>query len=129
MRLLLDTHYLLWATVLSDHLTLAERRTIESHDVIVSAVSLWELRIKWQTLGRDGGPKGPADPADVREGLDRLGVEIVPLTAGQSVATLAHPMLHRNPFDELLLVQAQELDAKLLTRDGKLAGHPLVFAP
>jgi PIN domain nuclease of toxin-antitoxin system len=51
--------------------------------------------------------------------------ELLPLTARHASAALASPLGHRDPFDELLLVQAQEEGMRLLTRDAKLARHPL----
>ena len=51
--------------------------------------------------------------------------ELLPLTARHAAAVLTHPIGHRDPFDEVLLVQAQEEGMRLLTRDEKLAGHPL----
>lgn len=127
MKLLLDTHYVLWTTVFADRLTIAEQRLIEANEPVASAMSLWELRIKWRTLGADGRPKGPADPADVLIGLERLGIETVPLTAAQACAVLRHPISHKDPFDEQLLIHAQELDARLLTRDSHLRDHPLAY--
>jgi PIN domain nuclease of toxin-antitoxin system len=54
-----------------------------------------------------------------------MGWEILPLTAHHAAAELADPIPHKDPFDELLLVQAQEEGMRLLTRDTKLEGHPL----
>lgn len=127
MRILLDTHYLLWATVFADRLTRAEQALIESSDVVVSAVSLWELRIKWQIRNRHGERKGPVDPAELLDTARALGWEVVPLDADQATRSLAVPVAHRDPFDAQLLIQAQELGVKLLTRDGDLAGHPLAL--
>ena len=50
------------------------------------------------------------------------------LTAVHAAAELAQPLGHKDPFDEWLLVQAQEEGMRLLTRDAKLTGHPLAFA-
>lgn len=127
MKLLLDTHYVLWVTVFADRLTVAEQRLIEANGPVASAMSLWELRIKWETLGRDGARKGPADPADVFEGLTRLGIETLPLTPDQACTALKHPIGHKDPFDEQLLIHAQEIGAKLLTREGRLLEHPLAY--
>lgn len=128
MRILLDTHYLLWATVFADRLTRAERALIEAGDILVSAVSLWELRIKWQTRNRHGERKGPVDPAGLLTTARALGWEVVPLDADQATRSLSVPVAHRDPFDIRLLIQAQELGVKLLTRDGELTGHPLVLS-
>ena len=127
MRLLLDTHYVLWVSVFADRLTVAEQRLIESNETIASSMSLWELRIKWRTLGADGRRKGPADPADVLAGLARLGIETLPLTAAHACAVLQHALPHKDPFDEQLMIHAQELGARLLTRDSRLLEHPLAY--
>jgi PIN domain nuclease of toxin-antitoxin system len=127
VRVLLDTHYVLWFTVLADRLTPAELAIADQHELVASAVSLWELRIKWDTMDRTGNRKGPTDPVDVAEGLARLGVEILPLTARQACTRLNHPIAHRDPFDEQLLIHAQSLGAQLLTRDRALLDHPLAF--
>lgn len=127
MKLLLDTHYVLWVTIFADRMTVTERRLIESHEPIVSAMSIWELRIKWRTFDGNGERRGPADPLDVREGLARLGIDVLPLTADLACATLRHPMRHKDPFDEQLLIHAQELGVKLLTRDSDMLEHPLAY--
>ncbi len=51
------------------------------------------------------------------------------LTPDQAAASLKHPTPHRDPFDEILLIQAQELGVRLLTRDRLLIGHPLALMP
>jgi PIN domain nuclease of toxin-antitoxin system len=51
----------------------------------------------------------------------------LPLTAHHAAAHLNFPLKHKDPFDELLLVQAQEEVMRLLTRDSKLAGHPFAL--
>ena len=79
------------------------------------------------TLDRSGNRKGPADPLDVAEGLTMLGVEMLPLTPVQACARLDHPIAHRDPFDEQLLIHAPSVGARLLTRDRLLTDHPLAF--
>lgn len=96
--------------------------------LVLSAVSVWELRLKWHSFHISGGRKGPVHPASVVEFAAAVNWEFLPLTARHAVADLAHPLNHKDPFDELLLVQAQEEGMRLLTRDSKLAGHPLAVA-
>ena len=69
--------------------------------------------------------KSPYDPDDVIAMLREHRVEFVPLKAHHAACSLETPIPHRDPFDELLLVQAQEEGLKLLTADRHLAGHPL----
>lgn len=127
MTLLLDTHIALWLVRDPSVLRPAELAAIEANDPLVSAISLWELRLKWDRVTPSGGRKGPADPVEIRTGLDILGIDIVALTPDQASASLRHPTQHRDPFDEILLIQAQELGASLLTRDRLLIDHPLAL--
>ena len=57
-----------------------------------------------------------------------MGWEFLSLTARHAAAELVHPLKHKDPFDELLLVQAQEEGLRLLTRDSKLGYHPCSIA-
>ena len=125
MRLLLDTHIVVWTTLDPDALTKAERTRMAEADMrlVLSAVAVWELRLKWNSFDPLGRRKGPIDPASVTAFAKAMDWELLPLTAGHA-AELAQPIGHRDPFDELLLVQAQEEGMLLLTRDAKLIGHP-----
>jgi PIN domain nuclease of toxin-antitoxin system len=126
MRLLLDTHIALWAALDPDALTAGERRRMEDSaaPLVLSAVAVWELRLKWHSFHVSGARKGPVDPAAVVTFAAALNWEFLPLTARHATAMLTRPLLHKDPFDELLLVQAQEEGMHLLTRDAKLAAHP-----
>lgn len=131
MKLLLDTHIAYWLAVERDALTGHEMATLVSADqtLIVSAVSIWELRLKWHSFHRSGARKGPGDPMPALGALTRMGVSIIPLDAQTAAAPLLVPIDHKDPFDELLLVQAQQEGARLLTRDRALLAHPLVYQP
>src|SRR4051812_1064742 len=94
--------------------------------LVLSAVSVWELRLKWHSFHVSGSRKGPLDPAAMLKFAAGVGWEVLPLTAQHAAATLAHALPHRDPFDELLLIQSQEERMRLMTRDEKLLGHPLV---
>lgn len=129
MRLLLDTHIAFWLVNDSQSLSLAETTILRRADVEIAltAVALWELRLKWQALYRSGDRKGPIDPQEALAAFRRLGLPILPLDADVAATALLHPIAHKDPFDDLLLVQAQQLGMKLFTRDEKLIGHPLAF--
>lgn len=58
-----------------------------------------------------------------------MGLEILPLDAETAATPLIIPIAHKDPFDEMLLVQAQQSGARLLTRDRPLLEHPLAFQP
>ncbi len=126
MRLLLDTHIALWAALDPDALTPGERRlmTDSTTPLVLSAVVVWELRLKWHSFHVSGARKGPVDPASVVAFATAIHWEFLPLTARHAAATLTQPLPHDDPFDELLRVQAQEEGMRLLTRDAKLTGHP-----
>jgi len=126
LRLLLDTHIVIWAALDPDALLAAERRWMAEADtpLVLSAVAVWELRLKWHSFHISGGRKGPINPATVAAFAAGVDWEFLPLTARHAAAELAHPLEHKDPFDKLLLIQAQEEGMRLLTRDAKLAGHP-----
>lgn len=92
--------------------------------VFASVVSLWEMRLKYQARHRSGRRKSPYDPEQVMRALYGLDIPILPLTPPEAVAPLAPPLVHRDPFDQLLLVQAGRRGLKLLTCDHLLIGHP-----
>lgn len=96
--------------------------------LVLSAVAVWELRLKWHSFHISGERKGPVDPRAVVAFAAAIDWEFLPLTAHHAAAELVHPLEHKDPFDELLLVQAQVEGLRLLTRDSKLAGHPFAVA-
>ena len=127
MRLLLDTHIAVWAALDPDALSDAERAQMTKADapLVLSSVAVWELRLKWNSLYISGTRKGPVHPGAVVAFATAVGWELLPLTARHASAELSHPLDHKDPFDELLLVQAQEENMRLITRDAELIGHPL----
>lgn len=76
-----------------------------------------------------GARKGPGDPTPLLGSLRRMGLDILPLNAETAAAPLHIPIAHKDPFDELLLVQAQQSGARLLTRDRAMLEHPLTYQP
>ena len=131
MRLLLDTQIVQMIALDRSRLTAAERRILErsGDDINVSAVSLWEMRSKWQSFYRSGQRKGQADP-EVIVGLLAQGdfkYVALPLVFAHCVAMLDAPLDHHDSFDRLLLAQAQVEGLRLLTRDAALEAHPLAI--
>ena len=118
MKLLLDTHILLWwldANPLLSREAIALIREPEN-TIFVSAVTIWEIRLK-QSLGKLDLPPNF---------LDRLaseGFENLPLTAAQTTAVAQLAWIHRDPFDRMLIAQAQAENLVLLTADEALAGY------
>lgn len=118
MRLLLDTHILLWLMANDRRLTQAARGTMQrAAEVYVSTASIWEIAIKWQ-LG-----KIEEDPELVTSRLEPAGLRELAVTNAHALATARLPLLHRDPFDRLLVAQAEAEDMRLLTADPRLEGY------
>ena len=127
MKILLDTSYLYDLMMAPGKLLAAERRFLggSAARLHVSAVSVWEMRLKHDARYPSGARKSPFDPNAVLEVLEGQEVVFVPMTTRHAARALDVPLGHRDPFDELLLVQAQEEGLQLLTADRQLADHPL----
>lgn len=125
MRLLLDTHIVLWLATEREKLSPTELGWIVDPDneFMISAVSVWELRIKWHSFFASGERKGPIDPARLLYLLGAMKLEVEPLATVHAAAPLRSPLQHSDPFDDLLLTIAQETGRLLLTRDTRLRGH------
>lgn len=117
MRILLDTHLLLWALATPDRLPKAARRQIVDAEVYVSAASIWEISIK-SALG-----KLEADPAAVLAAVEPAGFKLLSITGQHAAGVARLPPLHRDPFDRLLISQAVSEPMILLTNDAALAGY------
>ena len=131
MKLLLDTHFLLWMVQDSEHLSVAERKILARDDTVllISPIVIWEIRLKWNSVDRHGRPKGSLSPEAALAYISQNEIEMVPLTAEICAAPLDPPIPHKDPFDEMLLVHAGQLGARLLTRDRLLVDHPLAISP
>lgn len=131
MRILLDTSYLYQLMDAPGRTSDAEKFMLSNPNVtlFVSAVSIWEMRIKFAARHPSGARKSAHEPAAVISVLEDQAVTFLPMTVAHAAATLDHPPPHKDPFDEMLLLQAQEEGLKLLTIDRQLIGHPLAIAP
>ena len=123
MRLLLDTHALLWALLEPDYLSAEAAEAIADgkNQVLISAASAFEIALK-QTIGKLRLP-GPA-----REWLpDRVGLlgetSWLPVSEQHALCAGGLPLLHRDPFDRLLIAQALEEGLTLVSRDRHLAQY------
>jgi PIN domain nuclease of toxin-antitoxin system len=129
VKLLLDTHVVLWAASAPDELSAEARELIEdgSQDVLVSVVSAWEIAIK-QSLGKLELPS-PAEQW-LPEVLRRSGFELAEVGIAAALRVGALPWHHRDPFDRLLVAQAAEQSYTLVTRDEALGayGVPIIRA-
>lgn len=122
MKLLLDTHVLLWAAGEPDRLTDQARSLLEdpANQLYFSPVSLWEVAIK-SGLGR---ADFQVDPGSMRRGLIDNGYEELPISGQHAVHIATLPPIHRDPFDRMLVAQAQVEGITLLTVDVLVARYP-----
>ena len=121
MRILLDTHVLLWA--------LGDRRRLggptlgaiesEENEVFFSTVSIWEIAIK-SALGRaDFG----VQPREIAASALGAGLTELPANIGAACRVAELPLLHRDPFDRLLIAQSIETSSRLVTRDQQILSY------
>ena len=124
MRLLLDSHTLLWS--LSDVPRLGEvaREAIRSpgNEVFVSAVSMWELGAK----RRKGQLNAPGDLVSI---VERRGFTPLPLSLFHAEQATNLPMHHRDPFDRMLVAQAQAEGLTIVTADAALRRYGVRTMP
>lgn len=122
MKLLLDTHILLWAAGRPDRLPSSARDLIVApeNELFFSAANLWEIVIK-RSLGRDDFT---VDPRVLRRALLDNGYSELPIGSEHVVAIDSLPPVHKDPFDRILVAQALVEGITLLTADHALAEYP-----
>ena len=124
MILLVDAHALLWWLADDPELDAAAARTIAdpANDVVVSAATVWEIEVK-RVAGRLGAPM------DVLDAIRQSGMDTLPITAPDAVAAAGLPLHHGDPFDRMLIAQAQRLDALIVSRDRALHAYDVEVLP
>ena len=119
MKLLLDTHAFLWSASDPEKLSKSARAAIEdpSNDVFVSAAVAWEIAIK-HALGKLDLPSDPAIyvPARIRT----LGFKPLPIAQEHALAVCALPPHHQDPFDRIMVAQAQLEALIMVTSDASI---------
>ena len=122
MKFLLDTHLLLWAAHTPERLSAKALAIFNdaSHELLFSAVSIWEVAIK-SGLGRDDFK---VDVRLFRRGMLDNGYQELPVSSTHAVCLDALPDLHKDPFDRMLLAQATAEGILLLTSDNVVARYP-----
>lgn len=122
MKLLLDTHLLLWAAGSPEQLPAAARTLLEDsqNELLFSAASLWEIAIK-RGLGRSDFK---VDARLLRRGLLDNGYQELAVTSEHAVFIDSLPPLHKDPFDRMLVAQATVEGVILLTADALVAQYP-----
>ena len=122
MRLLLDTHLLLWAADSLERVPVGARALMADleNELLFSVVSIWEVAIK-SGLNR---PDFQVDARLLRRGLIYNGYVELPISGEHAVEVDALPPIHRDPFDRLLIAQATVEGVVLLTNDVTLERYP-----
>ena len=118
MKLLLDTHILLWSAGQPDKLSTVARTLLldSSNALFFSAASIWEIVIK-RGLGRDDFK---VDPLRLRKQLVVNGYEEIAVSTDHALAVDVLPALHKDPFDRILIAQARTEGMLLLTADSQI---------
>ena len=121
MKLLLDTHLLLWAAAGSDRMPARARELMSdpANVLIFSAASLWEIAIK-RSLNR---PDFQIDARLLRRGLLDNGYSELPIYSAHVLAIDTLAPIHKDPFDRLLIAQAMTEGITLLTNDATVAQY------
>jgi PIN domain nuclease of toxin-antitoxin system len=124
VNLLLDTHLLIWAAAAPQRLSPQALDLIHdpANTLHFSVASVWEAAIK-ASLGRD---RSFPDASVLRRGLIENGYVELPITAQHALMAGGLPPLHGDPFDRMLVAQAQSEGLVLLTADAKLAAYGAV---
>ena len=123
MTFLLDTHVLLWAAGDPRRLTPQSRDLLRNPatELMFSAASIWEVVIK-SALGRSDFR---VDPRLLRDRLIQNGYSELAIRSEHALAVGLLPPIHNDPFDRILMAQAQVENIMLLTMDKKLARYPV----
>jgi len=118
MRLLLDTNVLLWTLTASPRIAAVTPLILAPEtEVFVSTVSLWEIATK-TSIG-----KLQADLAEIRAAILDSGFAELPVLGEHTEKLAALPLLHRDPFDRMIVAQAMAEPMRLLTGDTQLAAY------
>ena len=127
MRVLLDTHVLLWAKGQPERLSAGAREMIVDLKTqpVFSVVSIWEVIIKsgsaWQGFS--------VDADQLRGDLLQDGFEELEVTAPHVLEVGRLPRLHSDPFDRLLVAQARVEDLTIMTSDRAITAYPVATMP
>lgn len=122
MKLLLDTHLLIWSSWTPKKVSSVGHALINNRDneLFFSAANLWEIAIKQSLKKQDF----QVDAGHLRRGLLDNGYNELSITSDHAIAIRTLPPLHKNPFDRILIAQAMVEGITLLTVDPVVARYP-----
>ena len=121
MRILVDTHVLLWAVTQSSRLPADARDLLEDtgNTLYCSTASLWEIAIKSGLRRQDFD----IDLRKFRQALETMEIEELPVLGQHTEAVVSLPAIHKDPFDRMLIAQSMTEPLVLLTNDAVLAQY------
>ena len=127
MKLLLDTHLLLWAVVNPARLSSSAKALIDDpqNEILFSTASIWETAIKHSR----GRPEFQVEPDKLRRTLLSSNYRELPIFGEHAVAVGSLPLIHKDPFDRLLIAQSRVEGITLLTGDAWIARYPGIIRP
>ena len=119
MKLMLDTHVLIWAATGDTRLSPAAAQLIDDETNILyfSSASIWELTIK-------GNDRTGINAAVLRQELLDAGYVELPITSAHGLTVGALPLHHRDPFDRIMVAQAMAEGINLVTHDSAMHAYP-----
>lgn len=118
MRLLLDTHIFLWMTAGDRRLTAPGRRLLtNASQIFVSSATIWEIAIK------SAINKVKVNPDDAIQEMHINGIIELPVSSAHAANVARLPLIHRDPFDRLLVAQAITEHLQFVTADSKLTSY------
>ena len=128
MRILIDTHCWLWMVSEPERLSKQARRKITdiNNERVLSAASAWEIAIK-HSIGKLDLPEPPVEFVPSRMALTLTTPLAVQLSHALQAARL--PFHHRDPFDRLLIAQAQIEKTPILTADAEFSAYDVEIIP
>jgi PIN domain nuclease of toxin-antitoxin system len=123
VRLLLDTHVIIWLAVEPELIPPAILAEIAdpANEVFASVASIWELAIKESLRKKSGMP--PMTSLQALEFLRDAGIELLPITERHAVAVADLPPIHADPFDRMLVAQALTEPLRLVSHDRNVAAY------
>jgi PIN domain nuclease of toxin-antitoxin system len=125
-RYLVDTHVWLWMQSDPDRLRDETREIVQNvrFSILLSAASAWEIAIKYR-LGKLPLPEAPA--SYVPDRMRRSGTSPLPVEHAHTLRTAELPDHHKDPFDRVLIAQAQLLDLAIITADEQLSAYDVAI--
>lgn len=122
MQYLLDTHTFLWMAVSPEQLSKAVKDAVlkKNNRLYLSAASAWEVTLLWQ-LDRIVLPDQPQ--RFIPEAMQQMSIQPLPISFLTAISSAMLPLIHRDPFDRILIAEAVKENLTILTKDKKIAEY------